>query len=1314
VSERDAEHRVVAALEQRGFSVKQDFPVAGAGRKVRGAGVGRVDIFAQRGDVRLVVEMKRPDEFRTAAQRGRAVVQANRYADRMGPLYVATSDGDTLVLEHGGERHVHQLVGGVLLEASAARSPLDVGADYAVFAEFPRLQREPYVSKTEATVERDAIFDLEAFLAGDGCDAVLVAGEAGAGKTTYAQQLASHAGWDPVWLDGGTIDDPRDALERAVRDDNGFTGDVRAFLSTLQGYRRRDEQAPCGIVIDALDEWPTAQRHLPDLLAFAKDLSLKVVVFGRSRSVDALLENERLARGLVVRREELHAFSDDERERAEATYVERYDLRSGFCGRAKEMSRLPEMMGMISAAYAGEAVNPDLTESELYERYRAKKCADVARRTGTDPAIVQSEIDTVARTMLQADAIALPIADVVGTAAHLDGLLSSGVLRNEGGSRNARVRFRFGRIRDDALAASGVEELFASAIVGRSALDYASATDASIRRAYFALAVREDVLGALFLARETGWWRDFAAVVPSDISPRERSLVLGYAGANLADVPELLDRFAEEPHAARLAYYRNVDVSKDTWRGWVDSANTTDAIHDVVALTRRLLTEEKIGLDDAMTAVKTVRPRLLGDRGFTNEGHTFWPLVGAICDRLDVVDARRFLRAIIPTFAVAHSSGGAPMGSHYHGVTYSADMLKCVEAVRVRSSAGAFEAWASAFLLRAYATEWREYDFDGREITGSSSVMGRYDDNGWVLDAVLPATQALVAKGCRMSERLKRYRISRLHPAFRLRAMILAAPIAELERLAPVTLRWRRDRDTGIPALADALDARAPESHLLRLQSLDDALERFGMPISAAQSDEFHKRLASGDRCAARQAERFVADPRFHGVDAFNVEFFKRLDWAQRRPLLAAKLVRIAILSGYGRFLLGMQRGYGDVMRLAASRPRVRRILADVPGITDEIAMSLRTLPKPLRARVGPPLYDQVGLKAKREIVHWSHELRRPAALLLLRRALTDDCSVAEECSGDEELAHGAVPNGTLHDEVWSTIARCHRQWPKRWFRDLGVDLLELAARFQSPVGVAATVPAIAGYAFEMQRHRPTMERVIGFLFDAALKGGPNLRELVGSTLARMYGIMTGPQRSRFFNEFAQTETVALGALQLARNHLDDAGALDRALAHARSSPHRPAIAGTIWRGIKGAENGLTPVDRAIVEELVAHADEATVREVAHVATSLSRSEPILATELLLRIVARALAIRVQLWTLFEMEYDWRTVSVRQLDDLVASAVENGNAGFVEVDVIARGLASHTAGSDSRTVQDAFERLSRRYEGARELFTQWRRNTAMG
>lgn len=167
-----------------------------------------------------------------------------------------------------------------------------------------------------------------------------------------------------LYREGGrlVIDDPRDALLRAVQELTGFTGDLRTFLDTLQGYRRRDGRAPCGIVVDALDEWSSAQRHLPDLIRFASALGLKVVCFGRARSIDSLLENERLTNGIAVQRRELLQFTDNEQDRAEQEYIKRCDLRSGFVGRAKEMGRLPEMMAMISEAYAGEPINPDLTQ----------------------------------------------------------------------------------------------------------------------------------------------------------------------------------------------------------------------------------------------------------------------------------------------------------------------------------------------------------------------------------------------------------------------------------------------------------------------------------------------------------------------------------------------------------------------------------------------------------------------------------------------------------------------------------------------------------------------------------------------------------------------------------------------------------------------------------------------------------------------------------------------------------------------------------------------------------------------------------------
>jgi hypothetical protein len=1313
-SERDAEHRVVAALHQRNFTVRQDVPIPGAGRKGNGLGIGRADIFAERGEIRLIVEMKRPDAFRTEGLRRKARDQAQRYANQFSPIFVATSDGETLVLESDGECYIHQLVGGLLLAPDDRTSPLDLGADYMAFSEFPRLQRSGYVSQSDATIEREPIFDLSVFVTSSDCDALLVAGEAGAGKTTYARQLALAAVWDPLWLDGGAIDDPREALEQAVQDLTGFTGDLRAFLTTLQGYRQRDSRSPCGIVVDALDEWSTAQRHLPGFIRFARDLGLKVVCFGRARSVDSILENERLREGITVHRHDLLQFTDDERARAEQKYIEQFDLRSGFVGRAKEMSRLPEMMAMISETYAGETVNPDLTETELYDRYRRKKSNDVARRINTEPERVQAEIDAVARAMLQADSVVLPFREAAATATNLDELLLAGILRKEGDQRRARVRFRFGRIRDDALSDQPIADLFTRPIVGRSALDYAAATNTSVRHGYMALAVEDNVLDALFLVRETGWWREFSDVVSANVTTRERSLILGYAGRKLAEVPELLVKFAGDPYAARLAHFHRVNVPYATWRGWLDGAAHPDALHDVLSLTCRLFAEGTLALSDAMDATDLSRTRLTGKRGLAKEGLDFWRLVGAICDRLDAVAARRFLRRTIPTFALVHSSGGRFGANHYHGVAYSAEMLKCVEAVRTRSSPCAFEAWASTMLLHAYASEWQKFGFNGREITGSTTTMGRYNDNGWMLDTVVPAMRSIAAEGGTFSRRLRDYALSWLHPAFRLRAMILAAPILELEEQIQITLRWRRDPRTGIPSLAEVLDARAAESKVISEQALNDALERFGMPRSATQADAFHERLAAGDRHAVRIAGRFLADPQFHALDFFHVEFFQRMGWARRRPVLAAKLIRIAILSGYDRRSLSMKSGYGEVMRLAVTRPRLQRILSDVPGMTDELAASLRTVPYRAEIRLAESLYDRAGITGRRAIIREAHELSRDVALRLLRRALEEDATTPETRGNDKELDHDCIPNETFHDDVWFALIMCQQRWPKHWFGDLGVDLVGQAARFQSPVAVAATVHPIGSYVVEIQKDRSSMERAIEFLFDAGLKEGKNLRDRVSTTLCGLYRFMTATQRERFFTQFEATETIATVSLFLARNQPDDHATLERALSHARSNPHRDQIAGAIWREVHASPRRLTPIESTIIEELVRNADEAAVRELAHVASSLSKGDPSAATSLLLRIVGRALAIGVHLWSLHEMEYDWSTVSIEELRSLTLDAVNAGNAGLTDVEIIAAGLASRTSGGDSAAIREAFDALSTRYESTREQFIQWRRQIAMG
>lgn len=61
--------------------------------------------------------------------------------------------------------------------------------------------------------------------------------------------------------------------------------------------------------------------------------------------------------------------------------------------------------------------------------------------------------------MLEMDSIVVPFGSAAAVA-NLEGLLLAGVLRKEGDQRRAYVRFRFGRIRDDALADRPLSDLF--------------------------------------------------------------------------------------------------------------------------------------------------------------------------------------------------------------------------------------------------------------------------------------------------------------------------------------------------------------------------------------------------------------------------------------------------------------------------------------------------------------------------------------------------------------------------------------------------------------------------------------------------------------------------------------------------------------------------------------------------------------------------------------------------------------------------------------------------------------------------------------
>jgi hypothetical protein len=1279
---------VVTVLESRNFRVNQDLPV----------GDGYADVYGERDDVQIVIEMKRRDKFHTRGLRELARKQAKKYAKVLKPLYVGISDGQTLIIEFKGRRCTHQIGSGFVLQANkAAPCPLDIGMDYGGFRTFPKRQRQLYEFKGETVVQRSAIFDLAAFVHGN-LDVAFVSGEPGAGKTTYGWQLANSPDWDPLWLDGSLLrSDPLHTLDQARRQITGFTGDLASFLTTLYAYRERYGEVPTGVIVDAADEWENVYLTLPALLRFAKSVKLKVVVLGRPQTIDTLIDAETLLRGFSVTRHDLGTFNDDEWGRAEAHYIAAFRLKSGFGGRAKQMSLLPEMMAMIATAYQGARVNPNLTEEELYDRYRRKKCAAIAK-TGQSVNAAQGAINDMALAMLKADSVNLPYSLARQTTDLVDALINEGVLRSEGAERQPHVRFRFGRLRDDALRSQPTHELFEKPIVGRSALTYIALRDRSRRAEYIRLALEESDIEAVCLVRENGWWADLAAVPAGAI--RKPYTILAYAREKLREFPELITIAGGDPDTLRLASVFHAEAPLPVWKAWLASSLDQEHLDDITSLTLTMLRSGAVPLPDAISAVDLIRSRVFHKAAQLHEGHSFWRLVGEICERLTASEARRFLRRTIPAYSIVHSSHGQ-MAAFYHGLSYASDMLAAVERVRSRSTPRAFEAWASVALLTAMSSEWP--GFKGREWVGSDG------DNGWLLDAILPSLKTILANDSVRAKRLLLgYKVSDLHPAFRLRAYIMAAPIAALEAIPARTLAWRRQQSTGLPALYETLDSRAEESAMITEQALDDAMSRFGAPISEPQVIAFHRKLAAGSKRATTQAFTFVADRAFPGRDMFRLNFFAHLDWTSKRPLVATRLLVAALLAGYNRLFLIHQKGYNDVVSLALTDRRVRKLLSKVPGITDTITEAFHSAPLEVRSRLAVPLYEDSGDHGKRTILRWSHELPMDVAVQVVRRGLDDEANVPEASSSDDEVGSDNLSMDSFHADVWVALVMCYQKWPDRWFHDLGVDIVELARVSKAPRAVAATVRPVANYGSELWPDRSVATKVIDYLCSVGKSAGPNLRGFTANQLARFYGIMTADEREQFFGIFIDTEEAATAAFYVARHKCEDKAALDRALLHARDNPHRSAIASVLWREVHSEPRVLTLLESLVVDALIGHADAETIQQLAHLAISLSKSSAATGTAMLLRVAERAIDAKVMLHAPYEMQFDWSSVGLDDLERAVASAGGGYDVGYSIVQIIVSGLSSKTEPTDTVRTMNAFEALVTPYDYVREDYASWR------
>lgn len=1296
-SELDAQHRVANLLERRGFEVSQDIYIA----EIK----CRADIYAERVDLRLLIEMKAPGSLNTEAQRNAALDQLYDYSDVLEPPYAGISDGDILILDFEGQHFTHQLIGGLLLPAESSGSPLDVGASYQTFAQFPTNQRGAS-SSSGPQVERSQLFDLETFLSEKGPDIIFVAGESGAGKTTYVRQLVGSQ-FDPLWVDCALTEDAVKTISDAVAE-TGYPGTTTIFLETLRLYRERDGSAPSGIVLDAVDEWARFEPRLYALIVLATRARLKLIVIGRPQIIDLILKTGRVVSGRRFERFDLGLFDADERTSAEIAYREHFSLQSSFEGRALQMSRLPAMMAAISETYEGSSINPELTEPQLYNDYRALKASKIAIRLSISTALVESDIDALALRMLELDRVALSYPEARQVANSVDALVSEGLLLSRGPDRSLRIQFRFGRFRDDALASKveSAKELFRASVVGRSALIYAAASDARQRRELIDESLREDLMEAIVLVKEFGWWNDLSDALPENMDDADRFKILVYAGATLRQHPVLLSRLGADPRAPRFAAVHHVAVPLETWRSWIVELEDIEKVNNLCEVAFEGLKSDISWLDDCIRFAQAASDRYVRSDRFSGGAGAFWTLAQEICVKLEPVAARRFLRSVLPSFSLVHSTGGNPTETFYHNLDYPSKMLDTVDVVRKKSTPKAFEAWATAILLIAYIRE--QPGFDGYELSGPGTIMGRYEDNGWLLDTIVPALQS-VLRSSKLDRRLSAYRISRLHPAFRLRALILTAPIEVLDGIPAARAAWRALRRTGIPSLNEVLDSRASESEEIATEGLETSLREFGQPVSDSDVRVLHRRLARGSRKAIKISESFLTNRAFIQQDHFTTRFFDTLNWANTKPLLAARFLAIATKAGYPFLFLAYSDAYNHILGLALQKRSVRRALDGVPDIQDQLAHALRTASPATRQRQTLAIYETAGEAGKTSILQWVHELPIGLAAKLMRKAILADAPEDVSASSDDDISNHVLPSGRWHYDAWTALAHCGQQWRGKWFHKLGLDVAREASCHVSPVAIAATLRALVSFAGEYQKDPTQVQRVADRLIAWGENGGRKLRSLIATNLIFLYPGMGASQRLRFLDVLWDTRAVAEASLQIARvlRTQDD---VDRVLMQATSNPNRYAIADLLWREIDERPRSLTELESVVVQTLTANAEKETLRELGHLAAAISKHSPEEGTALLLAVLRRSLAVSSELPAPYQMTYAWQLIPENDVMAFCRDIASHQNPSWLAVqcagDALAQGMF------DEAKTKEAFELLVTKHSYVRESYARWRQGLA--
>jgi len=427
----------------------------------------RTDIGVHRaGRLIGIIEVKRPDKFRTDLLRNRAREQVERYARERNAEWVAWTDGITgfvrdCVTEAIARYRIIQQGGGLFSRRDVAKTPFKLGLTDEQIYSFPTQQRllTPQPLPAELYVPRSvAGLSLEAFL-GSRNDLLVISGEADVGKTILAYALAADPAWNALFIDGGSVTtDITSQLGRDVLELYGVDVPVNGLLETVAAESLNEFAVPLGVVIDGFEEFfaakgPAAASDLASFIRLMRRLQCKVIVMARPYVLSTFRSFKPLANLLGETNPiDLEVLDDVEFSQFSARYLEARKIGGQLVDNAKEVCRLPGMLDLATEVYAGkDGIDPKLTEPKLYSKYRAEKSDRIWNRAQIPTEKVEAALYCAARLMRDADQFALPYlvvesevgADVLKQLSY-EGVF---VIAGRAGSENY-LRFRYGGFRD--------------------------------------------------------------------------------------------------------------------------------------------------------------------------------------------------------------------------------------------------------------------------------------------------------------------------------------------------------------------------------------------------------------------------------------------------------------------------------------------------------------------------------------------------------------------------------------------------------------------------------------------------------------------------------------------------------------------------------------------------------------------------------------------------------------------------------------------------------------------------------------------------